>query len=66
MNILRQRTSDIEVKTYAVSLLRKAGAFDYTKEVLEELDSKARTEIKRLGGNDQLIAILDDLKNWAE
>ena len=38
MNILRQRTTDIEVKKYCVSLLEKTGSFKYTLDVLEELD----------------------------
>ena len=33
---------------------------------MEELDQKIRTEIANLGGNDHLIALLDELKNWAE
>ena len=65
IQILRQRTNDIEVKKYCVSLLQKCGSFDYTRSVLEELDSKIRTEVEKLGGNELLIKVLDGLKNWA-
>ena len=65
LHILRQRTTDVEVKKYCVGLLKKAGSFDYTKAVLEELDGKIREEIARLGGNQGLLTLLDELKNWA-
>ena len=64
MNILRQRTTDIEVKKYCVSLLKDTGSFKYTLDKLEELDSKVRGEVAKLGGNDHLIALMDELKNW--
>ena len=64
MNILRQRTTDIEVKKYCVSLLEKTGSFKYTLDVLEELDSKVRKEVENLGGNVDLIDLMNELKNW--
>ncbi|XP_039313189.1 geranylgeranyl pyrophosphate synthase isoform X1 [Solenopsis invicta] len=64
IHILRQRTKDIEVKRHCVKLLEKFGSFKYTRNVLEELDSTARAEIERLGGNPLLVRILDELKNW--
>jgi geranylgeranyl diphosphate synthase type 3 len=66
MNILRQRTTDIEVKKYCVSLLEKYGSFKYTLQVLEDLDQKVRQEVDKLGGNVHLIALMDELKNWAD
>lgn len=63
-DILRQRTKDIELKRYCIKLLEKFGSFKYTRNVLEELDSTARAEIERLGGNPLLVKILDELKNW--
>ena len=33
---------------------------------MEDLDSKIRVEIEKLGGNVYLVALLDELKNWAE
>lgn len=64
MNILRHRTTDVEVKRYCVTLLEKFGSFSHTREVLGDLDMKARAEVKRLGGNPLLIKILDELLTW--
>ncbi|XP_076686117.1 geranylgeranyl pyrophosphate synthase quemao isoform X2 [Andrena cerasifolii] len=64
MNILRQRTKDIEVKRYCVNLLEKFGSFAYTRTVLQELDKKARDEVQRLGGNPLLLEVLNELMNW--
>ena len=64
MNILRQRTTDIEVKKYCISLLEDAGSFKYSLKVLQELDSRIRDEIEKLGGNAVLVQLMDELKNW--
>ena len=64
INILRQRTKDINVKRYCVSLLDKFGSFEYTRETLLRLDLDARNEIEKLGGNPILEKVLDELKNW--
>ena len=64
MKILRQRTTDLELKKYCVSLLEKYGSFAYTLQTLEELDQKVRQEVEKLGGNVHLIKLMDDLKNW--
>ncbi|XP_046822120.1 geranylgeranyl pyrophosphate synthase [Vespa crabro] len=63
MNILRQRTKNVEVKRYCVNLLEKFGSFAYTRQVLESIDKKARDEIERLGGNPLLIKLLDEIIN---
>lgn len=64
LDILRQRTRNIEVKKYCISLLEKYGSFDYTTKTLKELDRQAREEIARLGGNPLLEQVLDGLLNW--
>ena len=65
LQILRQRTTDVEVKKYCVSLLRKAGSFEYTRSVLKELDERTRQEVEKIpGGNPGLIRLLDELRNW--
>ncbi len=64
INILRQRTTDVEVKKYCVRLLEEAGSFKYTKEVLVSLDDQVRREVKKLGGNEVLDTVMDELKNW--
>ena len=63
-HILRQRTTDLELKKYCVSLLDKYGSFAYSRQRLEELDQKVREEVAKLGGNAHLIKLMDDLKNW--
>ena len=64
MKILRQRTTDLELKKYCVSLLEKYGSFTYTLQTLEDLDQKVRQEVEKLGGNAHLIKLMDELKNW--
>lgn len=63
-NILRQRTKNVEVKQYCISLLEKFGSFEYTRQVLDDLDAKARNEVARLGGNPLLVRILEDTLQW--
>ncbi|KAM7195431.1 geranylgeranyl pyrophosphate synthase [Naviculisporaceae sp. PSN 640] len=42
LNILRQKTTDEEVKRYAVTIMEKTGSFQYTRDVLNVLISRAR------------------------
>ncbi|XP_068631503.1 terpene synthase isoform X1 [Battus philenor] len=64
LHILRQRTRDVEVKRYCVSLLERLGSFKYTRDALEALDADARAEVAHLGGNPLLEALLDELLSW--
>ncbi|XP_022188980.1 geranylgeranyl pyrophosphate synthase [Nilaparvata lugens] len=64
INILRQRTRDLDVKKYCITLLDKFGSFHYTRETLQQLDEAARAEVSRLGGNPLMEAILDELLSW--
>jgi len=64
MKILRQRTRDVEVKKFAIELMHKAGSFDYTRKVMDDLDKNIRSEISRLGGNVILTKVMDELRNW--
>lgn len=63
-NILHQKTKDVNVKRYCVSLLEKFGSFEYTRQTLRQLDLDARKEIEKLGGNPVLERVLDELNNW--
>ena len=63
-NILRQRTQDIDVKKYAIKILEDAGSFRYTRDQMRLLDNKIRAEIGKLNGNDVLLRVMDDLRNW--
>lgn len=64
LDILRQRTRDVEVKKYCVSLLEKLGSFKYTRETLESLDKEARNEVELLGPNPIMNQLLDELLSW--
>ncbi|KAL9049548.1 MAG: hypothetical protein Q9162_007168 [Coniocarpon cinnabarinum] len=50
-NILKQRTSDLEVKKYAIGYLEKAGSFEYTRQVLHELTERAFELIDAMDGD---------------
>ncbi|XP_018050276.1 PREDICTED: geranylgeranyl pyrophosphate synthase-like [Atta colombica] len=63
INILRQRSKSIEVKRYCVKILESYDSFKYAKDVLDELETKMRTEVDRLGGNPIFIKLLDEFKN---
>ncbi|XP_075216134.1 geranylgeranyl pyrophosphate synthase quemao isoform X2 [Lycorma delicatula] len=64
IHILRQRTRDMEVKKYCITLLEKFGSFQYTYDILQQLDEEARAEVARLGGNPLMEGILDELLTW--
>lgn len=61
MNILRQRTNDVEVKKYCVHLLDEAGSFEYTRCVLQKLRDEIEAEIIRLGSNKYMHNLMDEL-----
>jgi geranylgeranyl diphosphate synthase type 3 len=63
-DILRQRTRDVEVKRYCVSLLEKSGSFQYTRQILDALDIEARTEAGKFGPNPIMTNLLDELLSW--
>ena len=63
-NILRQKTNDIELKKYCVSLLSDSGSFKYSKMTMAELDERIRREIHQLGGNEAMISLMDSLADW--
>merc|ERR1712013_37602 len=62
--ILKQRTNDVEVKKFCISLLESSGAFKYTRTVLETLDKAICSEVDRLGGNMIVATVMDELRNW--
>ncbi|KAJ1888796.1 hypothetical protein LPJ66_008388 [Kickxella alabastrina] len=57
MSILRQNTDDENDKLHAVSLIAKAGSFEYTRKYLIALENKIGEKIAGHGGN----AVLEDL-----
>ncbi|KAF2808977.1 geranylgeranyl pyrophosphate synthetase [Mytilinidion resinicola] len=48
INILKQKTTDEEVKKYAVSYMERTGSFQYSKRCVEELNAKARHMVQDL------------------
>lgn len=62
INIIRQRTKNVELKKFAVEKLESFGSFRYSLQYLESLESKARSEVESLGGNPHLTQLLDLLK----
>ena len=62
--ILQQRTRDVELKKYCLTLLEKFGSLKYTRHTLEELDAEVRAEVAKLGGNPLLEEFLDELLDW--
>lgn len=62
--ILRQRTEDVEVKRFCISLLEEAGSFDYTRSVMRDLDREICEEISRLGGNPVISRVMQELRDW--
>ena len=50
INILKQKTTDDEVKKYAVKYMERTGSFDYCKVILRDLKEKALVMVEELDG----------------
>ncbi|KAJ7510838.1 isoprenoid synthase domain-containing protein [Mycena galericulata] len=62
LNVLQKRPSTPTLKNHAIQYMKtQTKSFEYTLNVLERLEKQARAEVKRLGGNPGLDAILDVL-----
>jgi geranylgeranyl diphosphate synthase type 3 len=61
LNILSQKTNSLEVKQYAVQVIKGTGAFEYTLEFLKQKEKEALEEIERLGGNPLLEQVIKHL-----
>ena len=62
VKILRQRTHNVEVKKFCISLIEAAGSFEYTKKVMADLDRDICTEVERLGGNLIISKVMEELR----
>lgn len=66
INILKQKTTDDEVKKYAVAYMDRAGSFSYTRKVLRGLTKKALTQVDEVdagrGRGEQMKTILEKLR----
>ncbi|XP_001607890.2 geranylgeranyl pyrophosphate synthase-like [Nasonia vitripennis] len=63
-HIMFQKTSDVDKKHYVLRLLKKLGSLDYAKEVVQYSEKRCREEIEKLGGNDILNKMIDDINDW--
>ncbi|TMW68105.1 hypothetical protein Poli38472_007777 [Pythium oligandrum] len=61
INILKQRTKNVELKKYAVEYMKETGAFEKTRAKIETLMQTILEEIQRLGGNAKLEQIVNTL-----
>uniref|UniRef100_A0A2C9JG79 Geranylgeranyl pyrophosphate synthase n=1 Tax=Biomphalaria glabrata TaxID=6526 RepID=A0A2C9JG79_BIOGL len=59
--ILRQKTTDNDIKKYCLQYLEKVGSFEYTRKVLSELEYKLLQNMEFLGQNPKFIAIIKEL-----
>ena len=57
--ILKQRTMDVGIKKYAISLL--GPSLEYTNKVLKERELDIRDQISNLGGSTILEQMMDQL-----
>ncbi|KAH9396538.1 Geranylgeranyl pyrophosphate synthase [Tyrophagus putrescentiae] len=62
INIIKQRTQNVELKRYAVNRLEAFGSFEYTMTTMNDLSDKAIKEVELLGGNPYLNQLLEYLK----
>jgi geranylgeranyl diphosphate synthase type 3 len=54
LDILKQRTSDVDLKKHAIQLMKETGSFEYARNVLDTLKNDILKEIAVLGGNNIL------------
>ncbi|CAD6193539.1 unnamed protein product [Caenorhabditis auriculariae] len=69
INILRQRTQDVEVKRFCILLLQKRGSFQHTVTRLQQLSNELKAEVEALGGNKRLtevFSLLDEAIPYQE
>jgi len=65
-NIIRQRTTEVDVKKYCVQLLRRTGSFDYAADKLKSLKTEIEEQLNQLGGNAHLQKLMNDLASLYE
>jgi len=65
-NILKQKTEDIDLKKYAVSIMEETGSFEYTRQVLDGLKKELYAELAAIGSNDKLVNTISFLASQME
>jgi len=58
---LKQHTTDVDLKKFALSCMEETNSFEYTRGVLRGLYREMMQEIEALGGNPPLVKIIDSL-----
>ena len=61
LNILRQKTEDVDVKKHAVKWMEHKGSMKYTRSTLIALHSDVLSAITDLGGHVRLTALVNKL-----
>ncbi|RKP27053.1 geranylgeranyl pyrophosphate synthase [Syncephalis pseudoplumigaleata] len=61
LQILRQRTVEVEVKAYALTLMDKTDSFGHTVAAVRRLEQQIRGRIAEMGGNSKLEDIVNAL-----
>ncbi|OAA42209.1 geranylgeranyl diphosphate synthase [Metarhizium rileyi] len=65
INILKQKTTDVQVKRYAVSYMESTGSFKYSRDVIRVLATRARNMASQMDGGDGradgVLSILDKM-----
>jgi geranylgeranyl diphosphate synthase, type III len=59
INILKQRTEDIDIKRYAQRVMREAGSLKYTRDKCSCLKTEIVKQIEGFGGNPTMTKLLD-------
>lgn len=59
LDIIRQRPKKVEIKKYAVELMNRLGAFEYTRKRLQQVEQEISEQCKLLGGNEILKELVD-------
>ncbi|KAI0628363.1 terpenoid synthase [Trametes polyzona] len=62
LNVLQKRPTTPTLKIHTINYLREhTKSFEYTLDVMHDLEAQIRAEIARLGGNERLERIMDTL-----
>ncbi len=61
LNIVKQKTSDNILKTYALELMKETNSFEYCKQVLLQYKQKVLDSINKIGYNEALVSIVEAL-----
>eukprot|EP01147_Barroeca_monosierra_P009731 gene9731-1934_t len=61
LNILKQHTTDVDLKKHCLDCMKRTKSFEYTIAELNKLETQARQLIQELGGNPILSSIMDRL-----